>query len=421
MRATAALLAAVLAAAGLVLPARAAEPAPPPAWPAWLPPPPPIPPPPANAVPADNAGSLVAAVEGAKPGATILIAPGVYALPRKLVIRADGVTLRGRTGAPADVILDGGPAGLGELLGVARARDVTFAGLTIRNVRWNRIKIDSETGVQRLVIRNCVIHNVWQRGVKGVKVPPENREALRPAGCRIEGCLFANDRPKAFADDPDDTAATFGGNYVGGIDVMYAKGWTIRGNVFLGLRGRTGEARGAVFLWHEAEDCVVERNVVIDCDTGICLGNSHKPGDVPVHASRCVVRNNFVARAPEAGILADYTRDCRILHNTVHDPESRLGRLIRVAHDNPGLVVANNLLDGAAVRLDTQQPVDLRGNLRGDYTALFVDAARGDLHLKPGAAAARGKAVPQPDVTDDIDGQARSGAPDAGADEHAGR
>jgi hypothetical protein len=94
-----------------------------------------------------------------------------------------------------------------------------------------------------------------------------------------------------------------------------------------------------------------------------------------------------------------------------------MGRLIRVVHDNPGLVVANNLLDGPPVRLDTQAAVDLRGNLNGDHAALFVDPARGDLHLKPPAAAARHKGVPMPDVTDDIDGRKRAAAPDVGADE----
>ncbi len=62
---------------------------------------------------------------------------------------------------------------------------------------------------------------------------------------------------------------------MGGIDVMYAKDWILSDNVFVGIQGRTRGARGAVFLWHETEDCVVERNVIIDCNTGIALGNSH--------------------------------------------------------------------------------------------------------------------------------------------------
>ena len=77
---------------------------------------------------------------------------------------------------------------------------------------------------------------------------------------------------------------------------MVATGWTISDNVFLGIRGRTGSARGAVFLWQDTRDCVVERNVVVDCDSGICLGNSFKPPEVAVHCTGIVVRC-FVTRA----------------------------------------------------------------------------------------------------------------------------
>jgi len=82
--------------------------------------------------------------------------------------------------------------------------------------------------------------------------------------------------------------------------------------------------------------------------------------------------------------------------------------------------VANNLLDGLPVRMDAQEAVDLRGNLAGDHTARFVDPARGDLHLKPSAAVARNNNAPLPDVTDDIDGQKRTGPTDVGADELKG-
>ena len=50
--------------------------------------------------------------------------------------------------------------------------------------------------------------------------------------------------------------------------------------------------------------------MIIDCDCGICLGNSHRGPETVVIARGCVVRNNFVVRCPETGILADYTRDC---------------------------------------------------------------------------------------------------------------
>ena len=55
----------------------------------------------------------------------------------------------------------------------------------------------------------------------------------------------------------------------------------------------------------------------------ICLGNSHRGEGTKIHDTGCIVRNNFVTRCPENAILADYTRNCKILHNTVHDPKSR--------------------------------------------------------------------------------------------------
>lgn len=382
---------------------------------------PPLAPPTGEILEVEDVEGLFEAARQVEPGDTILVAEGHYELPRRLGMKTSGVTLRGATGRRERVILDGGRHELGELVAITGCEDVTIADLTIQNVRWNGFKIDSQTGVQRLTIRNCIIHNVWQRGVKGVKVPPAAREHLRPTACRVEYCLFYNDHPKTYQEDPADTARNFRGNYIGGIDIMYARGWTISDNVFVGIRGRTGEARGAIFLWHEAEGCVVERNLVIDCDTGICLGNSSLPPDVPVHATACLVRNNFVVRTPETGILADYTRDCRIVHNTVHDPESRLRRLVRLVHENPGLVVANNLLSGPPPRIESASDLELRDNRVGDFTAAFVDPAAGDLHLRGDTANGLERTTRLPDVLQDIDRQARGQEPAPGADEPGAR
>jgi hypothetical protein len=383
----------------------------------WFPKAPPLPRPSGAVVRVATVEELFKAVEGAKPGATVFVADGTYPMPRYLDIHADNVTLRSESGDRTKVVLDGSQSRHGELLGVTNCSGVTVADLTIQNVRTNGFKINSDRYATRVTLRNCVLHNVWERGVKGVAVRPADRDRFRPSDCVIEYCLFYNDRPKRYEDDPADTEANFRGNYVGGIDAMYARRWSVRQNVFAGIRGRTGEARGAVFLWQQAEDCVVERNVIIDCDSGVCLGNSFKPPDVPVHASRCFVRNNFVVRCPQQGILADYTRDCRIVHNTVYEPASRFRRLIRVVHDDNGLLVANNLLGDRPVLVETQSKVELRGNVPGDLAALCVDAHRGDLHLKPDAAGVIGAGELVEGVAEDIDGDRRDGMPDVGADE----
>lgn len=383
----------------------------------WFPKPPPRRASVGQVIHVDTVAELFQAAEQVEPGGTILLDDGHYMMSRYFELHTDDVTLRSRSGDRDGVILDGAESRHGELVGVTGCRGVTIADLTIQNIKWNGFKINADRGATHVTIYNCVIHNIWQRGVKGPAVRQEDLDRMRPTECRIQYCLFYNDRPKRFEDDPADTPDNFNGNYIGGIDVMYPQGWTISRNVFLGIRGRTGEARGAVFLWHDARDCVVERNAIIDCDSGICLGNSHRKPETPIHCTGCVVRNNFVVRCHENGILADYTQDCRIVHNSIHDPDSRLKRLIRLVHDNDGLVVANNLLSGPALRIETQSEMDIRGNVTGDFGRLFVDPASGNLHLRGPAPDLVGAAEHLPEAGDDFQGDPRNKRPCAGADE----
>lgn len=368
----------------------------------WFPKAPPLAKPAGPIVRATSVDELYAAAREIEPGGTILVADGHYRLPRYFELRADNVTLRSESGQRDRVILDG-QGRLGELVGITGCWGVTIADLTVQNVKWNGIKLNSDRGVGRVTIYNCVIHNVWQRGIKGVAVPEQDRERLRPADCRVQYCLFYNDRPKQFEDDEADGPDNFRGNYIGGIDVMYAQRWTISDNVFVGIRGRTGEARGAVFLWVDARDCVVERNIVIDCDSGICLGNSHRGPGIQVHCTGCIVRNNFVTRCPENGILADYTRGCQILHNTIHDPGSRLRRLIRLVHDNDGLVVADNLLSGPEMRVETASPMRIEGNQTCDASNWFVQAEQGNLNLTADASRAVSAGARLVGVSEELD------------------
>ncbi|MDQ1327416.1 MAG: hypothetical protein QG641_696 [Candidatus Poribacteria bacterium] len=382
----------------------------------WFPKAPQLPPPDGEVIRVTSIDQLFDAVERVKPGGTILIADGHYMMPRYLEIHTDNVTMRSESGLREKVILDGAESQHGELVGVRRCSGVTFADLTIQNIKHNGFKINSDSNVQKVTIYNCVIHNIWERGVKGVKVPEENREQTRPKGCRVQYCLFYNDRPKEYSDDPADNPNTFDGNYIGGIDTMFAKDWLISDNVFIGIQGRTHTARGAIFIWHDSQDCIIERNIIIDCDTGIALGNSHKPEDIAIHCTGLIVRNNFVTRTPENGIVADYTKNCKILHNTIHHPNNQLKRLIRLVHDNDGLVVANNLLSGPPMRIETDSKVEIIDNYTKDMTASFVNPENGNLHLKGETTELR-VAKHLSEVLYDVDNQSRSSPTDFGADE----
>jgi len=411
----------LLCAAGLSLLISSALTAAEPAAPSlpWFPKAPPLPKPAGQVIRVATVEQLFKAAEEVRPGSTILVADGHYMMPRYFDLHTDNVALRGESGDRTKVVLDGARSQHGELVGVTGCSGVTIADLTIQNIKFNGFKINCDRKAHRVTIYNCVVHNIWQRGVKGPATKEPDAEELSPRDCRVQYCLFYNDRPKQFSDDPTDTAGSFNGNYIGGIDAMQARGWTISDNVFWGIRGRTGEARGAVFLWMDGRDCTVERNVIVNCDAGICLGNSHR-ARFPIHATGCIVRNNFIVGAPENGILADYTKNCKILHNTVHCPNSRLQRLIRLVHDNDGLLVANNLLSGPPVRIETQSKVEQRGNVvQKDLAGSFVDAAAGNLHLRAAVSGVSGAAELLPDVPEDIDRQRRSTKTDTGADQLA--
>ena len=58
--------------------------------------------------------------------------------------------------------------------------------------------------------------------------------------------------------------AGINGNYVGGMDVMFPRRWTISDNVFIGIHGKSWGARGAIFLWNDTTDCLVENNIMVD-------------------------------------------------------------------------------------------------------------------------------------------------------------
>ncbi len=270
------------------------------------------------------------------------------------------------------------------------------------------------------LIPDCVIHNVWQRGIKGVPGVRKDGRLQPCRGCRVQYCLFYNDRPKRLDDDPYEAKnpELFGGNYIGGMDVMNARGWVVSDNVFLGIHGLTGEARGAIFFWNQSSDCVIERNIILDCDTGIYLGNGLRQPDTKVHCTRFIVRNNFVTRCPEGAITTTYTRDCKVVQNTIHDPTNKQRRSIRVVQDNDGLVIANNLCSSPPTAIaKNAAKVEARDNLERPVPEAFVDAAKENLHLTSKARGIVGRGAPLPDVREDIDHRPRGRNPTLGAHE----
>jgi hypothetical protein len=238
----------------------------------WFPKPPALAMPTGQVIRVTTVDELFQAANDVQAGGTISLADGRYMMPRYFAITTDNVTLRSESGDRHKVVIDGARSRHGELIGITKASGVTIADLTVQNIKWNGIKINSNLGTGKVTIHNCVLHNIWQRGIKAPAMPKE-RGDQGPRNCRVQFCLFYNDRPKQFDDDETDTPTTFNGNYIGGIDVKNTIDWTISDNVFLGIHGRTHEGRGCIYISENGRSCTIERNIFIDCDIAIALGN----------------------------------------------------------------------------------------------------------------------------------------------------
>jgi len=363
-----------------------------------------------------TAGALYQTVATCKPGTTILLADGVYRLDRSVVIATDRVSLRGASGRREKVILDRGNRGKrgATIVTVADADDVLIADLTCRNSPGHGIAVAAQYGPQRTRIYNVMFHNIWIRHVKGMHpkyphepVGPHRAEIMkkRPVGGSIRYCLFVNDRRKTNRRDG------FNGDYVGGIDMMWLTDWVIADNVFVGIRGANGVGRGAIFVWVHSENVVAERNLVVNCDRGICFGN---PSGSPIHMTRGICRNNFILGGVNTPIEMVRTADTKVYHNTVVAASADFRRGIHFFQGADGGRCFNNLLHG---RLYLPKAVTAGHNVAGDLTGWFVNPAIGDLHLTGKASGAIGRARPLKAAGEDFDRQKRKSKPDVGADE----
>ncbi|MFO0889488.1 MAG: SGNH/GDSL hydrolase family protein [Isosphaeraceae bacterium] len=130
----------------------------------WFPKAPPLPPPAGEVIRVADVEGLRAAARRVKPNGTILLADGMYPVTETLVIATDRVTLRGESGRRERVVLDGrGTLGEPSRPRLHR-RDRRRPDSPERPLERDQA---TDRNVQRATIRNCVLHNIWQRAVKG--------------------------------------------------------------------------------------------------------------------------------------------------------------------------------------------------------------------------------------------------------------
>lgn len=362
----------------------------------------------------ENPTQLLAAAESAAPGTTVLLADGEYRLPRPIVLnQRSQVALRSASGDPASVVLRGkgwdSRDPQDDLIRIAQCRSITLADLTFADCHSYAVKIEAENGPQDVHVYQCHLRDIGTRAIKGSAGQNPTVRALRGS---VRHCVFINTKVP-----PRDWQ--FDGDYIAAIDMMALEDWTFSDNLFRGIRGHNGGGRAAIFLWVRTRNVVIERNLIIDCDRGIALGNpgrstANRPGEREVYVSGAVVRNNMIAGGADCGIELWHSEGVKILNNSISRPKENWPRGIRVGTGTTHALIANNLVHGE-IRFEGGD-AHLQTNLTGSIDYLWVAPETGNLALIPDLSAnAIDHGSSFPEVTEDIRRHRRGERPDLGA------
>lgn len=326
-----------------------------------------------------DAAAIVAAMEEAKPGDVLEIAPGRHALPKTLYTRTAGrpeapITLR--AAKPGTVTLE-----VRSDEGVA----VSHPYWVFENLGWKGLcRADDEcehafhiVGAARAtVVRN----NHFADFSAHLKI--NGHSGRFPDDGLLQFSTLANTRPRA------------GHLPVALVDLVGASGWQLLDNRVEGFvkDGGDGVSYG-MFMKGGGQGGRIERNVVVCTPTavarpgvrvGISIGNGGT-GAAYCRDKRCVfehdaavVANNVVAHCNDAGIDVAKGRAAQVLHNTLVNTQ---GILLR----NPpsDARVAGNLLDSRVrARTGTTLAAEADNRRTGNLAAWLAEADALDLRWK---------------------------------------
>lgn len=255
--------------------------------------------------------ALAAACEKAMPGDEIVITKGVHTLRDKTRIhirnRPGPITVRGATGDPDDVIIEG----LGQdnetvqmIFELTASPGWTFRDLTTRRSYFHGFKFNtSSTGC---VLRNIVMRDHGESGVKGTSDPSED---AYPDNLLVENCDIGF---------TEKTGGTRG--VVEGIDGVAVKGWIIRGNRFVNIQKNGNPAYGA-FTKGNSLETIIENNRFEHCFIGASFGGGgtgasyFRDHDRSAEHRWGVIRNNTFVNCTDAAIYINKGNTCRIEGN----------------------------------------------------------------------------------------------------------
>lgn len=380
--------------------------------------------------PAD-ASRLGDIVRSARPGTTIRFGDGVYPITgdysKSLVISKPGITLRGRSGDPTKVVLDG-QYSIGAIVYVS-ASDATITDLTLKRAEDHLVhSYPAPSGPD---VKGLTLHRVRMvdSGEQFLKVNPN----VARSNFVDAGRVLCSEFTMTAAGRANIERAY--GCYTGGIDVHSGRDWIVRSNTFEGIYCEDGEvAEHAIHFWVGSRDTLVENNYIHNTSRGIGFGlvengpsraypDNPYPGMFVGHYGGTIRNNVITADIPQydTGIELDQARGSSVVHNTIVETGAATASFSSIDYRfaNTLVSIRNNLVRRITVRNGASGA--LSNNIENVPTSWFTDAAAGNVHLRATAVGAinRGLVLGSALAGRDLDGYPHAvGPPDIGADEY---
>jgi len=361
---------------------------------------------PGEAVTVGTVAQLMQAVEGANAGGdkTIWVQDGAYTLDSALVIRADGVTVRGVSGNREAVILRGtGMTGGVSHVFLVEGDNFTARDMTLRDVYYHAIQMQPAADAPSMI--NLHILDTYEQMVKIAF--DDGQPGVHSDNGLVENSLF-------------EYSAGIGPQYyIGGVDAHSAWNWVIRGNTFRNIRSPGPDvAEHAVHFWSDSRNTLVERNIIINCDRGIGFGLGDRGHQGGIIRNNVIYHNSYDGYA-DVGIGLESAPGVQVYNNSIYQENIYPNAIEYRFAATAGVLIANNLTNRAIAQRDGAAGT-LSSNVVNAVASWFVNPSAGDLHLASPVPSVVNQGIFIEGLTEDMDGDGRprGGGYDIGADEY---
>ena len=323
-----------------------------------------------------TADEIIEAVANAVENDVIGVNPGVYEFigGHKVIFKSKrNVTLRSFSGNADEVVFKGGgfhkkngyrQTPTDEPISILSDNDgVTVRGITIRDSNCHGVKVAGEGNNANITIDGCKFINICERKIKG----------SAGGGTMVKNMTITNNY---FEDNQipveSDHMADFAGDYIAGIDMMVLDGAYIADNRFVNIRGKHAGARGAIFIWVGSKNVVAEKNIIFNCDRGVCFGNpgstSVTDGNSPRYVDGGIIRNNIITGHASPAIEIAHTNNVTVCNNIVltHADNRGISEVTLSKEKlSTGLKIHNNIVRGEI----NAEGAEICNNITGEATA----------------------------------------------------